>query len=139
MTRKEDCMHPTILLINDLQETLNLYAELLESDTYELEVSNYEFEVPAMIEQLKPNLIIFDFQVDHQNRTRGWQLFDKVKLSPNLSSIPIILCTPALSDVREQEHYLQDQGIVIFYKPFKLDMLVQKVQQILDLSSSTRK
>jgi response regulator RpfG family c-di-GMP phosphodiesterase len=132
-------MHPTVLLINDLQETLNLYAELLESDKYELEVSNYEFEVPAMIEQLKPDLIIFDFQVDHQNRTRGWQLFDKVKLSRNLSSIPIILCTPALSDVREQEHYLQDQGIVIFYKPFKLDQLVQKVQQILDLSSSTRK
>jgi CheY-like chemotaxis protein len=129
---------PTVLLVNDLQETLNLYADLLESDKYELEVSNYEFEVPAMIERLKPDLIIMDFQVEQQNRTRGWQLFDKIKLSPNLCSIPVIICTPALSDVRDQEHYLQDQGIVIFYKPFKLDLLVKKVQEILEMGSTMK-
>ena len=129
---------PTVLLINDLQETLNLYADFLESDKYELEVSNYEFEVPAMIERLKPDLIVMDFQVEQQNRTRGWQLFDKIKLSPNLSSIPVIVCTPALSDVREQEHYLQDQGIVIFYKPFKLDLLAKKVQEILEMGSTMK-
>jgi response regulator RpfG family c-di-GMP phosphodiesterase len=91
-----------------------------------------------MIERLKPNLIILDFQVEQQNRTRGWQLFEKIKLSPNLCSIPVIICTPALSDVRDQEHYLQDQGIVIFYKPFKLDLLVKKVREILEMGSTMK-
>jgi response regulator RpfG family c-di-GMP phosphodiesterase len=136
--RKERSMLPCVLVINDYQTTLNLYADLLESDNYELELSNYEFEEPEMIERLKPALILLDFQVDHLNRTRGWQLLDKIKLSRNISSIPIILCTPAMADVREQEHYLQDQGLVIFYKPFNLEKLVQKVQQILDLSRSEK-
>ena len=129
-------MLPCVLVINDFQTTLNLYADLLESDSYELELSNYEFEEPEMVERLMPTLIILDFQVDQQNRMRGWQLLDKIKLNRNLSSVPIILCTPAMADIREQELYLQDQGLVIFYKPFNLDKLIQKVQQILNTSSS---
>jgi CheY-like chemotaxis protein len=132
-------MLPCILVINDFQTTLNLYHDLLQSEQYELELSNYEFEEPEMIERLKPTLILLDFQVDHHNRTRGWQLFDQIKLNRNIASIPIILCTPFMTDIREQENYLQDQDIVIFYKPFKLDKLVQKVQQLLDLSLAEKK
>jgi CheY-like chemotaxis protein len=137
--RKECSMLPRVLVIDDFQTTLDLYHDLLESDKYELELSNYEFEDPIMIERLKPALIILDLQVDSQNRTRGWQLLDKLKMSRNISSIPIIICTPSMVDIREQENYLQDQGLMIFYKPFNLDKLVQKVQQILDISSSETK
>lgn len=125
-------MLPCVLVIDDSQTTLDLYYDLLNSDKYELELSNYEFEDPAMIERLKPNLIIFDFKVFH--RTKSWQLFDEIKTNQRISSIPIILCTPLLNDVRQQEHYLKDQGIVIFYKPFNLDKLVQKVHQILNIA-----
>ena len=76
----ERFVQPCVLVINDSQTTLNLYADLLESDNYELELSNYEFEEPEMIERLKPALILLDFQVDQLNRTRGWQLLDKIKL-----------------------------------------------------------
>jgi CheY-like chemotaxis protein len=132
-------MLPCVLVIDDFQTTLDLYHDLLESDKYELELSNFEFEDPTMIEQLKPALIILDLQVDNFNRTRGWQLLDKLKMSRNISSIPTIICTPSMVDIREQENYLQDQGLVIFYKPFNLNKLVQKVQQILEISSSETK
>jgi response regulator RpfG family c-di-GMP phosphodiesterase len=123
-------MLPCVLVIDDSQTTLDLYYDLLNSDKYELELSNYEFEDPGLIEHLKPSLIIFDFKVFH--RSKSWLLFDEVKTNQRTSSIPIIICTPLLEDIRQQEHYLKDQGIVIFYKPFKLDKLVQKVQEILN-------
>ena len=129
-------MLPCVLVIDDFQTTLDLYHDLLESDKYELELSNFEFEDPTMIEQLKPDLIILDMQVDYHNRTRGWQLLDKLKMIRNISSIPIIICSPSMVDIREQENYLQDQGLVILYKPFNLDKFVQKVQQILERTSS---
>ena len=129
-------MLPCVLVIDEFPPTLELYHELLESDSYELELSNYEFEDLTMIERLQPALILLDFQVDQQNRNRGWQLFDKLKMSRSLSSLPIIICTPSMLDIREQEHYLQDQGILIFYKPFNQEKLVQKVQQL--LASSQR-
>ena len=125
-------MLPSVLVIDDFQTTLDLYYDLLNSDQYELELSNYEFEEPTMIERLKPSLIILDFKV--YQRLKSWQLLDKLKMNRHTSSIPIILCTPSMEDIREQENYLKDQGIVIFYKPFNLDKLVQKVQQILDIS-----
>jgi response regulator RpfG family c-di-GMP phosphodiesterase len=131
-------MLPCVLVINDFQATLNQYADLLESDKYELELSNYEFEDIEMLERLKPRLIILDFQVDSQNRFRGWQLLDKMQLNRTISSIPLIICTPAMADIREQENYLQDQGIVIFYKPFNLEKFVQKVQQMLEMSLSEK-
>ncbi len=130
-------MQPCVLVVDDFQTTLDLYYDLLNSDNYELELSTYEFEEPEMIERLKPNLIILDFQVTQ--RERGWQLLDKLKMNPHISSIPIILCTPAMMDIREQENYLQDQGLVIFYKPFKLNKLIEKVQQMLAMSSSEAK
>lgn len=125
-------MLPSVLVIDDFQTTLDLYYDLLSSDQYELELSNYEFEEPAMVERLKPSLIILDFKV--YRRLKSWQLLDKLKMNSLTSSIPIILCTPSMEDIREQENYLKEQGIVIFYKPFNLDKLVQKVQQILDIS-----
>jgi CheY-like chemotaxis protein len=132
-------MLPTVLVINDFQGTLNLYADLLESEEYELELSNYEFEEPEMIERLKPTLIVLDFQVDQHNRIKGWQLLDQIKLNQKLASLPTVLCTPSMTDVREQEQYLQEQGVIIFYKPFKLEKFVQKVQQLLELSASETK
>ena len=123
-------MLPCVLVIDDSQTTLDLYYDLLNSDKYELELSNYEFEDPGLIEHLKPSLIIFDFKVFH--RSKSWQLFDELKTNQRTSSIPIIICTPHMEDIRQQEPYLKDQGIVIFYKPFKLDKLVQKVQEILN-------
>ncbi len=125
-------MLPSVLVIDDRQTTLDLYYDLLNSERYELELSNYEFEDPALIERLKPSLIIFDFKVF--NRNKSWQLFDEIKTNRHTSSIPIIICTPLLDDVRQQEIYLKDQGIVIFYKPFHLEKLARKVQEILNLA-----
>jgi response regulator RpfG family c-di-GMP phosphodiesterase len=130
-------MLPSVLVIDDFQTTLDLYYDLLNSDQYELELSNYEFEEPALVERLKPSLIILDFKV--YRRVKSWQLLDKLKMNPLTSSIPIILCTPSMEDIREQENYLKEQGIVIFYKPFHLDKLLQKVQQILGISPSETK
>jgi response regulator RpfG family c-di-GMP phosphodiesterase len=130
-------MLPCVLVIDDFQTTLDFYYDLLTSDKYELELSNYEFEEPTMIERLKPSLIILDFKV--YQRPKSWQLLDKLKMNQHTSSIPIILCTPSMEDIREQEEYLKDQGILIFYKPFNLDKLPQKVQQILGISPSETK
>ena len=50
--------------------------------------------------------------------------------------IPVILCTAALGDVREQESGLQDKGIPILYKPFDIDELLTIVKRYLPCSSS---
>ena len=122
-------MAACVLVINDQHEILDLYYDLLNSDEYELELSDYTFENLETIERLNPTLIILDFPVF--KRASGWRLLEQLKMHISTTSIPLILCTPSMKDVREQEDYLQEQGIVICYKPFPPEAFVQTVQQML--------
>ncbi len=122
-------MTACILVINDQLAILDLYYDLLNSDDYELELSDYAFENLETIERLNPNLIILDFPVF--KRSRAWRLLEQLKMHRATASIPIIICTPSMKDVREQEDYLQQQGIVIYYKPFQPEAFVETVQQMM--------
>ena len=122
-------MAASVLVISDQHDILDLYYDLLNSDEYELELSDYTFENLETIERLYPTLIILDFPVCR--RATAWRLLQQVKMHPATASILLILCTPAMKDVREQEDYLREQGIVIFYQPFPPEALVQTVQRMM--------
>ena len=122
-------MAASVLVINNHQEISDLYYDLLNSDEYELELSNYAFENLETIERLNPTLIILDFPVF--KRARSWRLLQQLKMNATTASIQLILCTNSLRDVREQEDYLQKQGIVIFYQPFSAEDFVQTVHHML--------
>lgn len=122
-------MAACVLVINNHQEISDLYYDLLNSDEYELELSNYAFENLETIERLNPTLIILDFPVF--KRARSWRLLQQLKMHATTASIRLILCTNALRDIREQEDFLQKQGIVIFYSPFSIEDFVQTVHQML--------
>src|SRR5579875_458504 len=126
--RTEFHMTACILVVNDQPAISDLYYDLLNSDEYELELSDYTFENLETIERLHPTLIILDFPV--LNRSRSWLLLDQLKMHPATTSIPLILCSAARRDIRDQEDYLQQQGIVIYYKPFHPEAFVQMVQQM---------
>jgi DNA-binding response OmpR family regulator len=62
-------------------------------------------------------------------RDLGWDYLQKLKRHRGTMAIPVILCTAALNDVREQESVLLQKGIPILYKPFHIDELLALVQQ----------
>jgi response regulator RpfG family c-di-GMP phosphodiesterase len=121
-------MRACVLVVSDQQDTLELYYNLLESDEYELELSNYTFENLETIVRLSPTLIILDFPAHEQ--AKGWALLQQLKMHPTTLSIPLILCAPFMKDVWEQEDYLQKQGIVIFYKSLSFKAFVETVHQM---------
>ncbi len=127
--RMELLMTACVLVINNHQEISDLYYDLLNSDEYELELSDYAFENLETIERLHPTLIILDFPVF--KRARSWRLLQQLKMYSKTASIRLILCTASLRDVREQEEYLQKQGIAIFYSPFSSEDFVQTVHSML--------
>ena len=54
---------------------------------------------------------------------------------PPTKDIPVILCTAALSEMREQEETLRQKKIPVLYKPFDMDELLKLVHQILPAPS----
>jgi CheY-like chemotaxis protein len=123
-------MKAHILIIDDDQSILEMMRLVLEEEGgYQVTTAESTFEELADIERLQPQLILLDFLL--QGRNTGWNFLQKLKLHRPTKDIPIVLCTAALSDVKEQESILIQKGIPILYKPFDVDELLHVVDQIL--------
>ena len=121
--------NPCILVINDTQEVLDLFADLLTEEGYDVALYSYAIRDMTEIERVQPDLIIVDC-LFNEERT-GWQFIQKLKMRRTTAAIPIVVCTAARAAVRELEGHLQARGIAVVLKPFNIDDLLQAVEQAL--------
>jgi DNA-binding response OmpR family regulator len=117
-----------ILVVNDTQEILDLFREILEEEGYRVSLSTFTFRDLDEIITLQPDLIILDFMIGGEDY--GWQLLQKVKMNRSTATIPIIVCTAALQLVRQLEGHLKEKGVGIVLKPFDIDDLIREVDAI---------
>lgn len=120
-----------ILVINDTQEILDLFHELLGEEGYEVIIYSYAPQEIEVIERIAPDLIILDY-IFGEEKT-GWQTLQKLKMRRSTSTIPVIVCTAAPREVREIEGFLQAKGVTLVPKPFDIDDLLQAVSTALKL------
>ena len=125
-------MSSHILVIDDDASILELFQLILEPEGYTVTTSNLAFEDIHEVEQLHPNLIILDLKLG--SHRHGWNFLQKLKMYRPTKDIPLILCTAALHEVREQEEILRKKDIPIIYKPFDMDELLHIVHQFLPSS-----
>ena len=120
-----------IMVINDTQEILQLFREILEGEGgYEVTLCSYE---PQMLEHVKaeePDLIISDHVFGEEKI--GWQLIQRLKMDRDTAEIPVIVCSGALKELREMEGSLTQKNIGVLYKPFDVDELLNLVARKLE-------
>ncbi|HYH13485.1 MAG TPA: response regulator [Thermomicrobiales bacterium] len=118
-----------IVVVNDTQEILDLFREILEDEGYRVSLYSFAFsEIDAMVE-LAPDLVILDFMIGGESH--GWQLLQKMKMDRRTATIPVIVCTAALSLVRDIEGHLRAKHVGVVLKPFDIDELVDEVRKFL--------
>jgi DNA-binding response OmpR family regulator len=61
----------------------------------------------------------------------GWQILQLLKLDPQTCTVPVLICSAAVAEVRATEERLREQGCDILLKPFNLDELLDKVCALL--------
>ena len=122
-----------ILVIEDDDSILNLFRVFLEKEGFVVSTTRTVVQNVRDIEDIAPDLIILDimFGLHHD----GFRLLQKLKMYPPTEQIPIIICTAAVSAIPEQEDILQQKGIPLLYKPFRLRELRQVVQTLLPTSA----
>jgi CheY-like chemotaxis protein len=119
---------PHILIIDDDRSILEMMCLILEEEG-NYRVTTVEIADVADVERLQPHLILLDFLM--QGRQGGWTLLQKLKSHRPTKDIPLVFCTAALLDAKEQELILTQKGIPILYKPFDVDELLHVVEQLL--------
>ncbi len=129
-------MTTRIMVINDDQDILELYEALLEEEGYDVITSKLAFEHPAAVEMRRPDLVLLDLKFGTQ--LEGWKMMQKLRLYRPTSALPIIICTAAVREAREQEDHLRSEGIGIVYKPFAIDHLLLAVRHMLAVVEASR-
>lgn len=118
-------MSRRILVIDDNQEILTLFHDLLTVEQYEVILS--DFVGAGQVGQLQPDLLILDYFSGYE--PVGGQLIQQLKLQPTTKHIPIIVCTTASTAKAQKEPAFLAQGVHVVFKPFDVAELMQKIEQ----------
>jgi CheY-like chemotaxis protein len=117
-------MNPkAILVVDDEPAILDMIAELLGYEGYQVVTTNQGSAALARAKTDPPALILLDLMMPGMS---GWQVIAALKASPQTRSIPIVV----LSARRDLPATAQELGIETFLaKPFNIDELIGIVSQ----------
>lgn len=123
---RKDRKKPLVLVINDTQEILDLFREILEEDGMDVVLSSFDVQEVPDVQRINPDLIILDFMVGAE--ALGWQLLQKLRMNRETEKLPVIVCTAALQLARELEGHLKAKNVGLVLKPFDIDDLLGAVR-----------
>lgn len=118
---------PHIVVVNDTQEILELFREILEDEGYRVSLYSFAFNDLDTLIALEPDLVVLDFMIGGESH--GWQLLQKMKMDRRTATIPVIVCSAALRLLQELEGHLSTKNVGIVLKPFDIDDLVVEVRR----------
>lgn len=124
------------MVINDTQEILELFRDILTDEGYKVDIYSYGIRDIAEVLRVQPDLIILDYLIGAEQV--GWQLLQKLKMTRATAKIPVIVCTAAVKQVQEIEGWLIAKGIAVVPKPFDIDDLLGAVKKALELTPDVR-
>ena len=123
-----------ILAMNESDDVLELFRELLEEEGYRVTTQPYLDKNLRRIEDLGPDLILLDYMWAGDDS--GWALLQMLKMNPGTSQIPILLCTGAVKQVEALRARLHDMQVRVILKPFNIDELTREVAAALGTAAA---
>jgi DNA-binding response OmpR family regulator len=115
-----------ILVINDTQEILQLFADILTAEGYEVALHSYSTRDIDLVKRVAPDLIISDHPPTDEKQ--AWQFLQKLKMVRETAAIPVVLCTTNSKTVIEGEGHLAAKGVIVVLKPFDIEDLLNAVE-----------
>jgi CheY-like chemotaxis protein len=116
----------TILVVDDNPDVINSLKIGLEDTTLEYRIlgaENGQKCLEILNNNIMPDIILLDIMMPHMS---GWEVFDRIKKDPSLSTIPIIFLT-ARTDrtAKNAGNFLGDDYIE---KPFDIINLKKRIE-----------
>jgi CheY-like chemotaxis protein len=116
-----------IMVVNDTQEILELFREILEKEAgYQVVLTSFEPQMLEHVKAAKPDLIISDHVFGEEKI--GWQFIQRLKMDRETADIPLIVCSGAVKELKDMEGYLTQKGVGVLYKPFDIEELLNLVE-----------
>src|SRR5437870_4304022 len=111
-------MPTQIMVIDNDKNARKLFVSMLSHVGWQISTVEYADATVALVQQISPNLIILDFNLQLQGK--DWQFLQLLKMDDATARIPILVCTTATNLSVEIAGYLAGHDIHIVHKPFDL-------------------
>ncbi len=126
-----------IVVVNDSPEFLDTVREILADAGYEVTAHHGDDLTADAIAALRPDLVILDLVLRRRSLrdqlAAGWDLLVLIRAHPQLSQVPIIVCSADTRQLRQRERELEKiAGTFVLPKPFSIDQLEAVVRTALD-------
>ena len=121
-----------IVAINNDQDVLALFRDLLEAKGYRVSTQAYAEKNLDAVVALKPDLIILDYM--WKDDDAGWSFLQMLRMRPETAHIPIVLCTGAVLEVEALSGHLCEMGVQVVCKPFRIKQLLDAIATQLALT-----
>ena len=122
-----------VLVVNDTQEILELFDDILSEMGLEVVQMTYAPRELERVREAKPDLVILDL-VFGERELLGWQLLQKIRMDRSLEHLPVVVCSAALNTLTELQGYLTEQKVTVVVKPFNVAQLEDAVSRALGAS-----
>jgi DNA-binding response OmpR family regulator len=124
----------TILIVDDEENIRMLLSMRMKVSGFRVLTAGDGEEAFAVVREQKPDLIILDLMLP---KITGYELCRMIKFDEELKSIPVIILS-ALERQVDRTRASEAGADAYFIKPFELDLLIVKINQLLDLAAGTR-
>jgi CheY-like chemotaxis protein len=116
-------MSKHVLIVEDSEELISLYRDLLEQDGYRLSFLAGSDDIIKHLTELQPDIVLLDFLIAGIN---GGELCSQIKKNPATSRIPVIMATAYPRLLNSLGHYGWDDFIA---KPFELEEFYRVIRK----------
>ncbi|HEU5228208.1 MAG TPA: response regulator [Ktedonobacteraceae bacterium] len=132
-------MTKRILVVDDRNELLHLMRRVLEDEQYLVSIWQEGKDAFARVKSLLPDLLILDLKLGDMS---GQDILKQLKADTVTADIPVIVYTAAVLEAEEVSRLIEEspetyEGVYLLRKPFELDVLLDKVEELLAKSSQT--
>ena len=121
---------PTLLLVEDEDQQRDSLIMVFESEGYVIHAFPTAEEACEKLQSIRPSLIISDVKLPGMD---GFSFFDKVREQLNSQLVPFIFIT-GYNDPAAIESVKKLDATWYVTKPYELENLINKVQQILPIN-----
>ncbi len=123
-------MAKLIMVVNDTEEILELFREVLTYEGYDVSLHAYGKRGMDEVERIAPDLIISDFP-PLEREQHGWQFLQMLKMRRTTAHIPVVVCTTNLRAIENNQAWMVSKGMRVVAKPFTVDELLDPIRSLI--------
>jgi len=120
-------MTPEVLIIDDEMNIVRLLQANLRASGYRALTAPNGEEGLRLIKAERPGLVLLDLKLPGMS---GWEVLSKVKASPELRDIPVLIITAAARE-GDEDRAANMGAVGIVPKPFQFEELMARIRGIL--------